>query len=62
MTARNTETLSKLVTELLEGESFRESLAEGGQPKMPLTRQPWGAEVGWLSDKFGINWTVVAGR
>lgn len=33
-------------------------LAEGGKIKMPLARQPWGADVGWLADKFGINWTV----
>jgi PhnB protein len=34
-------------------------LAEGGKIQMPLARQPWGAEVGWLRDKFGINWTVT---
>jgi len=33
-------------------------LAEGGKIQMPLTKQPWGADVGWLRDKFGINWTV----
>ncbi len=33
-------------------------LAEGGKIKMPLTEQPWGADVGWLSDKFGMNWMV----
>jgi uncharacterized glyoxalase superfamily protein PhnB len=25
---------------------------------MPLTKQPWGVEVGWLRDKFGIGRTV----
>ncbi len=34
------------------------ALAEGGKIKMPLTQQPWGADVGWLMDKFGMNWTV----
>jgi len=33
-------------------------LAEGGKAKMPPTAQPWGGEVGWLMDKFGINWMV----
>lgn len=31
-------------------------LAEGGQSKMPPTDQSGG--VGWLTDKFGINWMV----
>ena len=34
-------------------------LAGGGQAKMPPTEPPWGgAAVGWLTDKFGINWMV----
>lgn len=38
--------------------SIFSGLAEGGTIKMPLTKQPWGAEVGWLADKFGMNWTI----
>jgi PhnB protein len=38
--------------------SIFNALAEGGKVKMPLTEQPWGAAAGWLTDKFGINWTV----
>lgn len=34
------------------------TLAEGGRIQMPLTNQPWGADVGWLADKFGITWTI----
>jgi len=33
-------------------------LGEGGQIKGKLTKQVWGSEDGWLTDKFGINWTV----
>ena len=33
-------------------------LAEGGKIKMPLTKQSWGAHLGYLVDKFGINWMV----
>ena len=35
------------------------ALAEGGQLKGPLTRQPSGAEVGYILDKFEINWIVT---
>jgi PhnB protein len=34
------------------------ALAEGGRLNMPLAKQPWSGEVGWLVDKFGISWTV----
>ncbi len=43
------------LTEIFNG------LAEGGKIKMPLTSQPSGAEVGWLMDRFGINWMVSIG-
>jgi PhnB protein len=33
-------------------------LAEGGRINMPLAKQSWGGEVGWLKDKFGIGWTI----
>jgi PhnB protein len=33
-------------------------LAEGGHIKGPLTAHPGGADVGWLVDKFGINWMI----
>ncbi len=33
-------------------------LAEGGRIKGPLAAQPSGETVGYLMDKFGINWMV----
>ena len=33
-------------------------LADGGRIKGPLTEQPGGARVGYVMDKFGINWVV----
>jgi PhnB protein len=33
-------------------------LAEGGKIKAPFAKQAGGAEVGWITDKFGINWVV----
>jgi PhnB protein len=35
-----------------------QALGSGGTIKMPLTPQPWGTTVGWLTDAFGINWMV----
>ena len=35
-----------------------DALADGGTLKMPLTVQSGGAAVGWLTDRFGINWMV----
>jgi PhnB protein len=35
-----------------------DDLGEGGYVKGRLTKQPWGAVVGWLADKFGITWMV----
>src|SRR5689334_7279032 len=29
-----------------------DGLAEGGKTKMPLRKQAWGPEVGWLTDRF----------
>lgn len=29
---------------------------------MPLTQRSEGADVGWLMDKFGINWSVNIDR
>ena len=33
-------------------------LAVDGKIKGPLTNQAGGGEVGWLMDKFGVNWMV----
>ena len=33
-------------------------LAESGKMKGTLAKQSWGADVGWLTDKFGLNWVV----
>ena len=38
--------------------SIFEQLAEGGNIKMPLEKQFWGALYGQVTDKFGINWML----
>lgn len=35
-----------------------DDLAEGGKIKMPLMEQPWGVDVGRVTDRFSINWMV----
>jgi PhnB protein len=37
---------------------FEGLAADGGHLKGQMSDQPWGATVGWLADKFGINWVV----
>ncbi len=38
------------------------ALAEGGQPLMPLGEYPWSPRYGWIQDRFGVSWQVMAGR
>jgi PhnB protein len=44
-----------------EGLRVFERLAAGGSVHMPFERQFWGASLGMLVDKFGIEWMVNAG-
>jgi predicted 3-demethylubiquinone-9 3-methyltransferase (glyoxalase superfamily) len=37
-------------------------LAEGGQVLMPLDAYPWSPRYGWVQDRFGVSWQVMAGR
>jgi PhnB protein len=44
-----------------EGQKTFDGLANGGTVTMPYTKQFWGASLGMLTDKFGIEWMVDAG-
>lgn len=37
-------------------------LGEGGEPLMPLGSYPWSDRYGWVKDRFGVSWQVIAGR
>jgi predicted 3-demethylubiquinone-9 3-methyltransferase (glyoxalase superfamily) len=37
-------------------------LADGGQVLMPLGAHPWSGRYGWVKDRFGVSWQVMAGR
>lgn len=37
-------------------------LAEGGQPLMEIGAYPWSERYGWVQDRFGVSWQVMAGR
>jgi predicted 3-demethylubiquinone-9 3-methyltransferase (glyoxalase superfamily) len=39
-----------------------QELSEGGMAMMPLDKYPWSEKYGWLSDKFGMTWQLMAGE
>ena len=38
------------------------ALADGGEALMPLDCYPWSERYGWIKDRFGVSWQVMAGR
>jgi predicted 3-demethylubiquinone-9 3-methyltransferase (glyoxalase superfamily) len=37
-------------------------LADAGEVLMPLGPYPWSQRYGWVQDRFGVSWQVIAGR
>lgn len=36
------------------------ALADGGEALMPLDAYPWSERYGWVKDRFGVSWQVIA--
>lgn len=45
-----------------EADRLFATLAEGGSALMPLDSYPWSERYGWVKDRFGVTWQVIAGR
>ncbi len=35
-----------------------DALADGGKVLMPLQKQFWGDQFGWVADKYGVEWMI----
>ena len=44
-----------------EAERLFNSIADGGQVQMPLTKTFFSSRFGMAADKFGVNWMIVVG-
>ncbi|HEY3357236.1 MAG TPA: VOC family protein [Polyangia bacterium] len=49
------------VDAVAEAERLFAALAAGGEPLMPLAAYPWSERYGWIKDRFGVSWQVMAG-
>jgi predicted 3-demethylubiquinone-9 3-methyltransferase (glyoxalase superfamily) len=45
-----------------DAERLFAALADGGEVLMPLDSYPWSERYGWVKDRFGVSWQVIAGR
>ena len=49
------------VDTVAEAERCFGQLAEGGEALMPFGAWPWSEGYGWVKDRFGVTWQVIAG-
>lgn len=50
------------VDALADADRLFKAFTEGGETLMPLDRYPWSERYGWVTDRFGVSWQVIAGR
>lgn len=49
------------VPEVEDARRVYDALAEGGSALMPFGVWPWSPGYGWIQDRFGVSWQVMAG-
>ncbi|WP_428536150.1 VOC family protein [Rhodopila sp.] len=54
--------LSLGVAEDADADRLFAALADGGQVTMPLAKTFFASKFGMLTDRFGLNWMVMAGQ
>ena len=54
--------LSLGVAEDAEADRLFAALADGGQVTMPLAKTFFASKFGMVTDRFGLNWMVMAGQ
>jgi len=45
-----------------EADRLFAALADGGTALMPIDAYPWSERYGWVQDRYGVSWQVLAGR
>jgi predicted 3-demethylubiquinone-9 3-methyltransferase (glyoxalase superfamily) len=45
-----------------EADKLFAALADGGEALMPIGTYPWSERYGWVKDRFGVSWQIMAGR
>jgi predicted 3-demethylubiquinone-9 3-methyltransferase (glyoxalase superfamily) len=44
-----------------EADRLFAALADGGGALMPIGEYPWSPRYGWVQDRYGVSWQVIAG-